>query len=88
MYQFDVVSLNPVLVVKGINRRGVEDKSALARTVMKLELKKDAQKIDWVIPLKARLSESYPILLIRVLFIYLMMTFIIAITIVITNVAD
>ena len=88
MYQFDVVSLNPVLVVKGINRRGVEDKSALARTVMKLELKKDAQKIDWVIPLKARLSESYPILLIRVLFIYLMITFIIAITIVITNVAD
>ena len=88
MYQFDVVSLNPVFVVKGINRRGVEDKSALARTVMKLELKKDAQKIDWVIPLKARLSESYPILLIRVLFIYLMITFIIAITIVITNVAD
>lgn len=46
MYQFDVVSLNPVLVVKGINLRGVEDKSALARTVIQLELKKDAQKMD------------------------------------------
>ena len=45
MYQFDVVSLNPLAAI-GRKYKGVDLKSALAKTATKLELTNDAQKMD------------------------------------------